>query len=91
MKIKKNSYHRVWIKWLDSTMQKRVWWSPQEILDEIKTAEAGDYFYSTGFLFKETKLHYYLANSIHFEDGVAVSFGEVFSIPKGCVLQIKKL
>ena len=87
---KGTDYHRVWIKWLDSTMRKKVWWSPIDILDDVKKCEDGDYFYSTGYLFKETKKHYYLANSLHFEDKEVVSFGQIFSIPKGCVIQIKK-
>lgn len=89
-KLKEGKYLRVWIMWLDSTAQKKVWWSAKEILEEIEKAEDGDYFYSSGYLFKETKKHYYLANSIHFEEGQAVSFGSIFSIPKGCVLKIKK-
>lgn len=88
---KGGKYERVWIKWIDSTMRKKVWWSPQEILDEIKISEKQDFMYSVGYLFKETKSYYYLCNSIHFEEGMAVSFGQIFSIPKGCMIQIKKI
>ena len=87
---KDREYRRVYIKWLDSTAQKKIWWNFPDIIEEIKKSEAGDYFYSTGYLFEETKNHYYLANSIHFEDKKAIALGEIFSIPKGCVLQIKK-
>lgn len=63
----------------------------KDLLEDIELSEKGDFFYSTGYLFKETKWHYYLANSIHFEDNEAVSMGHIFSIPKGCVIKIKKL
>jgi len=87
--LKKFQYKRVLITWIDSTMRKRVWYQYQDLENDIKEGEKGEYFYSVGYLFKETKLNYYLANSIHFEDKKAVSFGQIFSIPKGCVLKIE--
>lgn len=89
--IKEFQYKRVLIKWLDSTSRKTVWWDYEVLNREIIKSEKGEYFYSVGYLFKETKLNYYLANSIHFEDKKAVSFGQIFSIPKGCVLKIEHL
>lgn len=89
--IKDGQYKRVLITWIDSTMRKTVWWNYEILSKEITEAEKGEYFYSVGYLFKETKLNYYLANSIHFEDKKAVSFGQIFSIPKGCVIKIEHL
>ena len=37
----------------------------------------------------ENKLEYVFCASIHFEEGSAVSFGKVFTIPKGCVTKLK--
>jgi hypothetical protein len=89
--VKEFQYKRVLVVWIDSTMRKRVWWNYQELKEEITESEKGEYFYSVGYLFRETKLNYYLANSIHFEDKKAVSFGQIFSIPKGCVLKVEHL
>ena len=91
MKIKKGNYCRVCIKWLDSTSRNTIWWDVKNLEADIEESEAGDYFYSVGYLFKETKLHYYLANSIHFENDKAINFGQVFQIPRGCVLKIERL
>jgi hypothetical protein len=91
IKLKPMTYKRVLITWIDSTVRKTVWWNYEVLNREITEAEKGEYFYSVGYLFKETKLNYYLANSIHFEDKKAVSFGQIFSIPKGCVLKIEHL
>jgi len=67
-------------------MRKQVWWSVEDALNETKEAEK-DYFYSVGYLFKETKRYYYISGSIHIENDKLVSFGEIFSIPKGCVIK----
>jgi hypothetical protein len=91
MNLKPMTYKRVLITWIDSTMRKTVWWTYQALEQDINESEKGEYFYSVGYLFKETKLNYYIANSIHFEDKKAVSFGSIFSIPKGCVLKIENL
>ena len=39
----------------------------------------------------EGKLEYIFASSIHFEDEKAVGFGQIFSIPKGCVTKLKNI
>lgn len=91
MQLKENIYKRVLVVWIDSTSRKQIWWRYKDLEDEINLSEKDEYFYSVGYLFKETKLNYYLANSIHFENRKAVSFGQIFSIPKGCVLKIKHL
>ena len=89
--IKDGQYKRVCITWLDSTSRKKIWWDFKDLLDEIKESEKGEYFYSVGYLVKQTKLNYYIANSIHFEDKKAVSLGQIFSIPIGCCLKIEDL
>jgi len=91
IKLKPFTYKRVCISWIDSTMRKQVWWNYKDLDDDINGSENEDIFYSVGYLFKETKLHYYLANSIHSENKSIVSFGSIFSIPRGCVLKVDKL
>lgn len=86
--MKTATYKLVLIKWIDSTMRKSVWWGFQELDESIKLSEREDYFYTTGYLFKETKKNYYLCNSIHFEENKPISFGQIFSIPKGFTTKI---
>jgi len=90
--IKDGQYKRVLITWIDSTARvNKIWWRFVDILNDIKDSEKGEYFYSVGYLFKETKLNYYLANSLHFENKKVVSVGQIFSIPKGCAIKIEHL
>lgn len=91
MKKEVLTYKRVWICWDDSTSWKRVWWNIRDLFEDLEDNEKGDYIYTTAYLFHKTKRHYYLANSIHFEDGKAVSFAQVFTIPVGCVIKMKNI
>lgn len=82
-------YNAVWIEWVDSCLKLPVWFSPGKLVDE--TNEPKERFYTLSYLVHENKKEYVLAASIHFnEDGIA-NFGQVFTIPKGCVVKIKKI
>ncbi len=84
-----NKYKKVKIKWFDSTSYKKIWWNQNDLDETIKESEEKDYFYSTGYLIRETKRHYYLSNSLHIEDGDVIEFAQIFTIPKGCCESLK--
>lgn len=90
-KSKMRTWQLVSVTWIDSVQRSTPWWTPLEFDEDVKTAEKTDYFLSSGYLFKTTKDYFYLATSIHFENNRAVSFGTIFSIPRGCVKKIEKL
>lgn len=91
-KVKPNTYSRVWIMWDDSVAWKaKVWWNIGNFFKDLKKNETNDYIYTTAYLFHKTKRNYYLANSIHFEEGKAVSFCQIFTIPVGCVIKMKNI
>lgn len=90
-KLKPFTYKRMCIKWRDSMSFAKVWYAPDEIFKEIRGSEKSDYIWSIGYLFKETKQNYYLANSIDFQGGAVIRFGQIFSIPKGCVSDIQNI
>lgn len=81
-------YRAVWIEWIDSTMKLPVWFTPYKLIEETK--EPKDKFYTIGYLVHENKKEYVIAGSIHFNDGVE-NFGQVFTIPKGCVIKMKNI
>lgn len=87
----KRTWQLVTITWIDSIQMSTPWWTPLAFDKDVERYEQVDRILSTGYLFKETKDYFYIANSIHFEDGNAVSFGSIFSIPRGCVKKIEKL
>lgn len=78
-----------YVEWIDSTMKPQVWWDVEELIKEV--SEQKSVFKTIAYLAYETKDEYIFANSIHNNDGVVVSFGQIFSIPKGCVLKIKNV
>ncbi len=78
------------IVWIDSTQAKEVWRGHQEYIEDALEKEK-DRFYSVGYLVHTTKNLYHLANSIHMQDDEKVSFGGMFSIPKGCAISIKRI
>lgn len=91
--MKKGTYKAVYVEWIDSTMNKQVWWNAKDLLEDNKKVH--DRFQSIAYLVTENKLEYVFANSIHLEDDGnkfhAVAFGEIFSIPKGCVTKMKNI
>jgi hypothetical protein len=89
LKLSKGTYKAVFIKWYDSMSVKQVWWNLGDLIDEVRSMEEGDYFYTLAYLVMENKNSYIFANSIHFEDKKVISFGKLFTIPKGCVEYIK--
>jgi hypothetical protein len=89
MKLEKGTFKAVYIEWLDSVMQSKVWHSFSSIVEDNK--KPSNKFFTVGYLVTENKLEYVIAGSIHYEDGEAVSAGQIFKIPKGCVSKIKSI
>lgn len=89
MKEQIREYNAVWIEWIDSVMRLPVWFTPEKIIDDL--SEQTDRFYTISYLVHENKKEYVLASSIHFDSDGVSSFGQIFTIPKGCVIKIKKL
>lgn len=79
----------VFVEWLDSISQAQVWFSPDTIRDTFK--EPTDKIYTIAYLIHQNKKEYIFASSAHCtEDGV-INFGKIFTIPKGCIVKIKKI
>lgn len=86
---KKYEYKAVYVEWLDSCMRKQVWWGGKDLIEETKKPR--DKFQTVSYLVNQNKHEYVFASSVHFEDGEAVSLGQIFTIPKGCVTKLKLL
>ncbi len=86
---KKNTYHAVWVEWIDSTMKLPVWFPTKKMLDETK--EPNDKFHTVSYLVNQNKKEYVFASSVHFDNDGVINFGQVFTIPKGCVITMKKI
>lgn len=83
-------YQAVWIEWIDSVMKLPVWFPTGKLIEE--TSNPSEKFYTLSYLVNENKKEYILASSIHFdEEGSVISFGQIFTIPKGCVTKMKKI
>lgn len=82
-------YQAVFIEWIDSTMKMQIWVSTEKLIDETKNPSSK--FRTISYLVNENKLEYILASSIHYENGEIVGFGQIFTIPKGCVTKMKKI
>jgi hypothetical protein len=86
---KKHSYLPVYVEWIDSTTQKKVWWSLQDLENDFKNPNIK--MQTLAYLVMANKLEYIFCSSLHFEDGDCMSGGFVFSIPRGCVTKIKRI
>lgn len=82
-------YKAVYVEWLDSTMKLPVWFSTKKLLDE--TSKASDKFQTVSYLVNQNKQEYVFASSIHFDSDGVIGFGQVFTIPKGCVTKLKRI
>ncbi len=82
-------YQAVYIEWIDSTMKLPVWFTTGKLVDETK--EPKDKFQTVSYLVNQNKQEYILASSIHLDDDGVVNFGQVFTIPKGCVIKLVKI
>ncbi len=90
MKKKEGSYQAVYVEWLDSCMKTPVWFSTGELLEGTKSVR--DTFKTVSYLVNQNKYEYIFASSIHFDkDNDAVSVGQIFTIPKGCVTKMIKI
>lgn len=89
MKPKKGTYKAVYVEWIDSTMKLPVWFSTERLVEKTHSPE--DKFQTVSYLVNENKLEYIFASSIHFDEDGVVGFGQVFTIPKGCVTKMKKI
>ena len=89
MKKTVKRYKGVCVEWIDSTMRKQVWFSVGQLLEDTKAPQ--DRFCTIAYLVSENKLEYIFASSVHFEEEEAVEFGQIFTIPKVCVLKIKNI
>lgn len=84
-------YQLVIVTWLDSTQAKTVWFDNKELMKEVRRSEK-ERFVSTGYLVYTGRRLLHLASSIHFDDeGEAVGFGTVTTIPRGCIISMKKI
>lgn len=80
----------MYVEWIDSTMRKSVWSSAENLLNDTMTVQ--DRFQTIAYLVNQNKLEYIFSGSLHFDgDNDVVSFGQVFTIPKGCVTKLIKL
>lgn len=86
--MEKNKYAPTYFEWIDSTLHIPVWQDMEEIIERANDPHR---MITIGHLIHETRLEYILAGSIHFEEGEAIRFGDIYSIPKGCVLKKKKI
>lgn len=75
--------------WVDSCAKLPVWFNPKRLIDEM--SEAKEKFNTISYLVHENELEYIFAASVHFDDSGVVNFGGVFTIPKGCVLDIRNI
>lgn len=82
-------YQAVYIEWIDSALKLPVWLNTEKLLEE--TIKPHDKYQTIAYLVGGNDLEYALAASIHFDDGEAVQFGNVFTIPKGCVTKLKNI
>lgn len=82
-------YQAVYIEWIDSALKLPVWHVTGRLMDETKNITS--VFKTVSYLINENKHEYILASSIHFDEGEVIQFGQVFTIPKGCVLKLKKI
>lgn len=84
-------YQLVLVTWVDSTQADRVWFNNRDLMKEVRRSEK-ERFVSTGYLVHTGRRLLHLASSIHFdEEGEAVGFGTVTTIPRGCVITMKKI
>lgn len=82
-------YKPVLVEWVDSMSQPPIWQSPDEVIDRF--AETKDRIYSIQYLIHQNKMEYVFASSLHICEGKVITFGEIFTIPKGCVLKMKTI
>lgn len=86
-KHKPGTYRRVCVTWIDSVSIRKSWHSNAEILD----ATDNDTFYTVGYVIRETKWYFMIAQSVHLENEEPVGFSDIFKIPKGCIIKIEKI
>ena len=79
------NWSRVWVIWIDSAKFRQPWWSYEDFAKESKSPAE---MWSCGYKFHEDKNFVYLATSLQWEDGKVVMFGNITSIPKGCIKKI---
>lgn len=89
MKVNKDKYQAFYVEWLDSTMTSPVWHTVENLHNNTK--EVTDTFQTVSHLVNENKLEYIFAASIHFVENDVVSFGQIFTIPKGCITKMTKI
>jgi hypothetical protein len=85
----KDEHYPVYIEWLDSALKLPVWHTAEDLFEETK--ETSDTFNTLAYMVNENELEYFVASSLQFNEGVVASYGQVFSIPKGCVTKVVKL
>lgn len=79
-------YKAMYVEWIDSTMKLPVWFTTGKLDEETK--EPSDRFQTISYLVRENDKEYIFASSIHFTDNEVSSFGQIFTIPKGCVIKM---
>lgn len=90
LQITKHLHKYVAIKWLDSVQNAKVWHSFRHIKGACEEVETDDHILSTGYLVHESKRFVHICASMHFAGEKPEAFGSIFSIPKGCIIWIKR-
>lgn len=77
------------VTWRDSTVVGSVWHTPRKVKSMAKQWEnvEKDRMVTVGYLIRKTKHFLIFCSSIQFEKGKPTTVGEVFAIPKGCVIE----
>ena len=89
IKYKKGTYVAVYVEWFDSVSQSQPWWNIQQLEEETKIIR--DTFQTLAYLVNENNHEYIFANSIHLSENKPVAVANIFNIPKGCIVSIKKV
>lgn len=76
----------VYVKWVDITT--RAGWIEQEDLDDFVMNNTENIVHQCGFLYEEDETQVCLLNS--YFDGRDL-LGDATKIPRGCILELKKL
>jgi hypothetical protein len=89
MKFKKGTFTAIYIEWIDSVMDTKVWHDFSDIVEDNK--QPNNKICTIGYMVTENKKELVLGGSIHFTDGEAIHAGQIFTIPKGCVTRIRRV
>jgi hypothetical protein len=87
---KTHKFKLVIVQWHDSMHHSRPWFSTHDALVRAEESER-DHCVTAAYLIHKTKNLYHFASSLNVQDREVVSFGGLFTIPRGCVYSMKKV